>query len=120
MLLLVFLLLMIIWSSFLSFFRLLSVLVILCHLRCLRLPKKPVYPIFISVGVLPSDFVALYLLEVHDEICRQLTICNDDYKFTVYPHSTVQEFAIKNVVIVMIHSERFFLRPESLYVLLES
>jgi len=42
---------------------------------------------FVSVRVLPSEFVALYFPEIHDETRRQITIYNDDYKFSVYPHS---------------------------------
>jgi len=42
---------------------------------------------FVFVGVLPSEFVALHLPEIHDETCKQITICNDDYKFVAYSHS---------------------------------
>jgi len=79
----------------------------------IRPPRKPIYLIFVIIGVLPRKFVALHLPEMHDETRKQITICNDDYKFVVYPHSILQEFAVKNMVIVMIHSERFFLETVS-------
>jgi len=75
----------------------------------LCLSRKFIYLFVLSLRVLPSEFVALYLLEMHDDICKQITICNDDYKFDVYPYSILQEFTFKNVVIVTIHSERFSL-----------
>ena len=42
---------------------------------------------FVSVRVLPSEFVALYLFEMHDEIRRQIIVCNDDYNFAAYSYS---------------------------------
>jgi len=51
-------------------------------------------PIFRS---LLSEFVALYLPKMHDEPRKQIIICNDDFKFATYPHSNLQEFALKNV-----------------------
>jgi len=42
---------------------------------------------FVFAGVLPSDFVASHLPEIHDETSRQKIICNDDYKFVAYPYS---------------------------------
>ena len=65
--------------------------------------RKPIYLIFVFVGVLLREFVILHLPEIYDE--TRSTICDDDYKFTVYPHSTFQEFALKNVVLVRIHYE---------------
>ena len=49
----------------------------------------------------------LHLPEIHDEIHRQITICYEDYKFAAYSHSILLKFVIKNMVMVMIHSERF-------------
>jgi len=86
-------------------------------------PRKPIYLFVLSLGVLPSTFVALHLPEIHDEIYRQITICNDDYRFVVYPHSSLPEFAVKYVVMILIHSERFPLETAcftlDVYVLLE-
>ena len=65
-----------------------------------RPPRKSIYLSVLSLGVLPSEFVALHLLEMHDVTYKQITICNDNYKFTAYPHSILQEFIIKNVMIV--------------------
>ena len=44
---------------------------------------------------------------MHDKTNKQITVCNDDYKFVEYPHSILQEFVVKNVVMITIHSERF-------------
>ena len=49
---------------------------------------------------------------LHNKISRQIAICKDDYKFATYSHSILQEFALKNIVIVTIHSERFPLQTE--------
>ena len=56
-------------------------------------PRKFIYLIYVCVGVLPSEFVALYLPEMHNETCKQITICIDDYKFAAYSHNILQEFA---------------------------
>ena len=89
-----------------------------------RPPRKPIYLFVLSLEVLPSEFVALHLPEMHDETYKHKIICND-YKFVAYPHSILQTFTIKNVVMTTIHSERFFLGTESrctlnAHVLLES
>ena len=60
-----------------------------------RPPRKPLYRFVLSLGVLPSEFVALHLPEMHDETYKQITICNDDCKIIVYPHSILHEFAVK-------------------------
>jgi len=52
----------------------------------------------------------LHLPEMHDETHKQITICNDDYKFIVQAYSILQKFAVKTVMMVTIHSERFSLR----------
>ena len=69
--------------------------------------KKLIYLFVLSLGVLPSELVALYLPEMHDENHKQIKICNDGCKFAAYPHSILQKFALKNVLMVMIHSESF-------------
>jgi len=73
----------------------------------IRPPREFVYLFVLSLGVLPSEFVALYLPEMHDE--THITICSVDYKFAANPHS-ILGFVVKNVMIVTIHSERFPLR----------
>ena len=50
---------------------------------------------------------------MHDETHKQITICNDNYKFVAYPYSILQEFTVKNVVMIMIHSEKYSLRTVS-------
>ena len=55
---------------------------------------KPIYLFILSLGVLSSEFVTLHLPEMHDETYKQI-ICNDDYKFAVYPHSILQKFTVK-------------------------
>jgi len=50
---------------------------------------------------------------MHDETHKHTIICNDKYKFAAYPHSIAQEFTVKNMVMVTIHSERFPLRTVS-------
>jgi len=67
--------------------------------------KKLIYLFILSLGVLPSEFVALHLPEMHDETHKQVTICNNKYKFVIYSHSILQEYIVKNVVMVVIHSE---------------
>ena len=72
-----------------------------------RPPRKHMYLFVLSLGVLPSEFVALHLPGIHDEICRRITFYNKDYKFVAYPHIILQKFAVKNVLMATIHSERF-------------
>jgi len=38
----------------------------------------PPRELMLSLGVLSSEFVALHLPEIHDEIHRQITICYED------------------------------------------
>jgi len=47
---------------------------------------------------------ALHLLVAYD-ITRQLANCGENYKFSTYPYSMFQEFAIINQVIVTNHHE---------------
>ena len=35
-----------------------------------------------------------------DDITRPIAICNDTHKFTAYPYSTLQEFAVNNKMMV--------------------
>ena len=48
------------------------------------------YLFVLSLRVLPSEFVALHLPEMHDKTHKQIIIWNDDYKFATYPHSILQ------------------------------
>ena len=50
-------------------------------------PRKPLYLFVLSLGDLPSEFIALHLPEIHNKIRRQITISNENYKFDVYSHS---------------------------------
>ena len=50
---------------------------------------------------------------MHDETYKQIIICNDDCKFATYVHSILQEFSVKNMVKIMIHSKRFPLETVS-------
>ena len=43
----------------------------------------------------------------YDEIPRLIAICNDGYKFVVYPHSILQEFAVENEMMVIVYFGRF-------------
>jgi len=49
----------------------------------------------------------LHLPVAHYEMSREIAICNDDYKFTTYPHSILHEFVIDDEVMVTNHFERF-------------
>ena len=70
--------------------------------------SKSIYLLFLSLGVIRSESDALHFLVSHDEISRQIVICNDDYKFVAYPYSILHEFAVDNEV--TIHLGRFFFR----------
>ena len=49
---------------------------------------------------------ALYLpVTYDDDITSQLTNCDGNYKFSVYPYTMLQEFVIDSVVIVTGHHE---------------
>ena len=64
-----------VWSSFLSFFRFLSVHRMLLAVFDVRPPKKPIYFFFsLSLGVIPSESDALLLPITHNEIPRRITI----------------------------------------------
>ena len=65
------------------------------------------YLFFLSLGVKPSKSGALHLPVTDDEISRQIAICNGDYKFAAYTYSILQEFAVDDEVMVMVHFERF-------------
>jgi len=67
--------------------------IILLAVSDIRPPRKIIYLLALSLGVLPSEFVALHLPEMHDETHKHI-IYNDDYKFTVNPH-ILQEFTVK-------------------------
>jgi len=67
--------------------------------------RKYIYLFFLSLRVRPSKFDALHVPVMHDEISRQIAICNDDYKFVTYPHSILHEFAVNNKVMIAIHFE---------------
>ena len=69
--------------------------VILLEVFDVRHPRKLIYLIFVSVGILSSEIVALHLSEIYDETRRQITSCNDDYKFVAFSHSILQEFVAK-------------------------
>ena len=50
----------------------------------------------------------------HDEIPRQIAICNDDYKFTVFSHSILQKFIVNEVkgifhpeIVMTLHSQAY-------------
>jgi len=69
-----------------------------------RSPRKLIDLIFVSLEVLSSDFLHCICLK-----CMMRPVNRYDYKFVAYQYSILQEFAIKNVVMVIIHSERFSL-----------
>ena len=41
----------------------------------------------LSLGVEPSESIALHLFIAHDVTSRQVAICKDDYKFVAFSHS---------------------------------
>jgi len=61
--------------------------VILLAISDLHSPKKLIYLFVLPLRVLLSESVALRLSDIHDEICRQIIIYNDYYKFPAYPLS---------------------------------
>ena len=66
--------------------------------------RHSIYPIFSSLCVIPRVLTALHLLIAHDDdITRQLVNCDDKYKFSVYPYSMLQKFAIDSELIIMSH-----------------
>ena len=66
-----------------------------------RLPRKLMSFFPLSLGVEPNESIALHLPVAHDEISRQIAICNDHYIF----HSILQEFAVVNEVTCMFYPE---------------
>ena len=60
----------------------------------------PIYIILSSIEVMSRVSIALHLPAVHDNLTRQIVICNDNYKFATYTYSILQEFAVDNKVIV--------------------
>ena len=48
---------------------------------------------------------AFHLFVAHDDISRQLTNCDENYKFTVYPYSMLQKFVVDSEVFVTSHRE---------------
>jgi len=73
----------------------------------IRFSRKPISFFPISLGVEPSELVALHLHVAHNEIPRQIVIYNDNYKFAVFLHSILYEFAVNEDCDVMtLHSQR--------------
>jgi len=68
-------------------------------------PKHPIYIIFSSLGIMPRVFIASHFPVAHDNLTRQIAICNDKYKFVAYSYSILQEFAVDNKMVVTSHSE---------------
>ena len=69
-------------------------------------PKHPIYIIFSSLGIMPRVFIASHFPVAHDNLTRQIAICNDKYKFVAYSYSILQEFTVDNkVMIVTNHHE---------------
>lgn len=62
--------------------------------------------ISLFLGVLPCEFVALYLPTKHDEISTQVVICNGKYKFAAYLYNILHEL-VDNEVIFSVFIERF-------------
>jgi len=48
---------------------------------------------------------ALHLLVAYDDITRQLANCDENYNFSVYPYSMLQEFVVDSEVIITSHPE---------------
>jgi len=49
---------------------------------------------------------ALHLYVAHDDdITRQLTNCDENYKIYAYPYDIMEEFAVDNEVIITSHPE---------------
>ena len=66
--------------------------------------RHPICIIFASLEVMLRVSTAMHLSVAYDDITRQLDD-NDNYKFSTCPYSTLQEFAIKNEVMVTRQSE---------------
>ena len=88
-----------VWSYFLTFGHIFvgPSDVISVAVSDVRPPRKLIYLFFLSLRVLLIELVASHLPEMHDEAHKQITICNDTYKYAAYPHSILQEFVVKNV-----------------------
>ena len=72
----------------------------MCH------PRHLIYLFFPSPGVMLKAPTALHLPVAHDDdITRQLAKCDENYKFSIYPYSMLQKFAVDSEVIVMSYSE---------------
>ena len=78
-----------------------------------RLPRKPMSLFFKSLGVDPSEPVALHLPVTYDETPRQLAIFNVNYKFVAISYSNLQEFTVNevtgmfhHVIVMTLHSQR--------------
>jgi len=54
----------------------------------------------------------LHLPVAHDETSKQITICNDDYKFAAFLHNILQEFAVINEVMGIFHPEIVMTLPK--------
>ena len=62
-----------------------------------RVPRKPISFFLLPLGVGPSKSIALYLPVAHDETSKQISICNDNYKFIAFPRSIFQKFTVNEV-----------------------
>ena len=67
-------------------------------------PRKFLSVFSLYLGVDSSESVALHLPIEHDKTPGHIAICNDDYKFTAFSHSILQELIV-NEVMGMFHSE---------------
>ena len=54
-----------------------------------RLSRKPMSFFPPSLRVEPSESVALHFPVAYDETPKQIAICNDNYKFVTFSHSTL-------------------------------
>ena len=68
--------------------------------------RKLIY-LFLYLGVIPSESDALNLPVTHDQISRQIAICNNNYKVDAYLHIILQKFTVDDEVMVTIHFDRF-------------
>ena len=70
-----------------------------------RPPTHVISLILPSLGVMLRVQTALHFPVTHIDITRLIAICNDTYKFTAYPYSILQEFAVDSKVMVTSHPE---------------
>ena len=67
------------------------------------LPRIPMSFFLLSLGVEPSESIALHLHVAYNETPKLKEICNDDYKSVAFLHSILQEFAVVNEVTGTFH-----------------